>query len=292
MIPNKSIALVACYYNPCAFQRRLDNYFKFVEGLGEYAELLYSVELAFDDQPFCLDSLDNVIQLRSNSLMWQKEALLNVGIRKVCEDGFDNVAWLDADIKFKNHDWYGNILRALDTHSLVQVFEKLKRYNDESDFQVMKGTVASIGMTSPGTGFGWACSTSKFKDNLGLYQGCIVGGGDTLIYSAACEKLGDWLRKRPTTISHGEHICEWANKWYAQIFGNLGFAKNDIDTFYHGSLKNRNYLNRHELLLKENYNPYSDISNSPDGSLQWEESASPSLKSCLKDYFSSRVEDN
>ena len=292
MIQANSMALVACYYNPCNFQRRLDNYFKFVEGLGEYSKLLYTVELAFGDQEFSLGSLDNLTQIRSDSLLWQKEALLNVGIRKVCSMDYDYVAWLDADIKFKNAGWYDNILSSLQTHSLVQVFEKLKRYNDESDFQVMKGTVASIGGTSPGTGFGWACSTSKFEDGFGLYDKCIVGGGDTLIYSAACEKLGDWLRKRPTTISHGEDICDWANGWYSRVYGDLGFAKNSIDTFYHGSLKNRNYLNRHELLLKEDYDPSADLCTKIDGTLEWTDRASSGLKVSLKDYFSSRVEDS
>ena len=57
-------------------------------------------------------------------------------------------------------------------------------------------------------------------------------------------------------------------------------------------LKNRNYLNRHELLLKENYNPYEDITHHSEGYLSWTDSVSPDLKLHLKDYFSSRVEDS
>ena len=289
---DKPLAFTACYYNPCNYQRRLDNYLKFVDGLGEYSSMLYTVELAFDDQEFSLTGLDNLTQLRSNSLMWQKEALLNIGISKVLSDGYEYVSWLDADIEFKNNGWYENIVSAVQSHNLVQVFQKIKRYNDDSNFQIMKSTVASIGCNSPATGFGWACKSSFFSDGFGLYDKCIVGGGDTLIYAAASHTMEAWLNKRPTTISHGEDICEWANKWASKISCDLGYAENSIDTFYHGKLKRRNYLNRHEILLREGYDPVADISMDSNNVLEWGASVSEDLKTSLRDYFSSRGEDD
>ena len=156
----------------------------------------------------------------------------------------------------------------------------------------MKGTVASIGNSSPATGFGWACSSDHFKDGFGLYDKCIVGGGDTLIYSAANNELKEWFDKRSTTLAHARSIVEWSNQWYSKVGGDLGFADNNIETFFHGSLKNRNYLNRHEILLLNSFNPSKDISISGEtGLLEWDNSSKVVLQEDIRDYFASRQED-
>ena len=291
LYPDKPLAFVACYYNPCGFEKRRNNYAKFVEKLGDKAELLVTVELAFDNQSFSFEHLPNSIQLRTKSLMWQKEALLNIGIKEVTSAGYEYVSWLDADIAFKNEDWYDRILKALDEYQLVHVFENIKRYDDNDKFQLMKGTIASIGRNSPATGFGWACRSVLFNGDFGLYDRCIVGGGDTLIYAAAAEEMLTWLTKRPPTVKHGLHIVDWANKWYALTAGDIGYAENNIDTFFHGNLKQRNYLNRHEILLRSNYSPTNDLINRDDGILEWTDSVKTNFKSSIRDYFASREED-
>ena len=98
----EKLGLTACYYNPCKFKRRLHNFLKFHEAVGDQIRNAVWVELAFDDQEFDLSHLPNVIQMRTNTLVWQKEALLNIGLRKLLEKGYENVCWLDADISFEN----------------------------------------------------------------------------------------------------------------------------------------------------------------------------------------------
>ncbi len=285
------LGLVACYFNPCKYDRRRLNYLKFYECLGVHKEDLITVELAFDDQVFDLEALDNRIELRTNTMVWQKEALLNIGIKEALKRGYKNICWLDADIAFNESDWYNRILNALDAHKLVQVFEILKRFDDEDTFQVMKSTAASIGNVSEATGFGWACSSSILEDCL-LYDKLIVGGGDTLIYAAGNGILEEWLRKRTTTYRHSTHIVDWANRWYQKTQGDLGYAKNRIETFYHGTLKNRNYLNRYEILRASSFDPSADISVDPStGLLEWLDTNKPGLQNDIRDYFVSRKED-
>ena len=154
----------------------------------------------------------------------------------------------------------------------------------------MKGTAASIGNCSPATGFGWGCPSSFFHDNFGLYSNLIIGGGDTLIYAAGHGKLKEWLHKRRYSLKHIEDIVSWSNQWYDRVQGDVGFANNRIDTFYHGDLTNRNYLNRHELLLHNEFDPSLDIIKNYEGLLNWNTNKKD-MHSKLSDYFISRQED-
>jgi hypothetical protein len=288
---NSELGLVACYFNPCKYARRHQNYLDFYECLGAHKKDLITVELAFDDQVFDLEALDNRLALRTKTLVWQKEALLNVGIREAVNRGYKYICWLDADISFNEADWYNRILNALDTHNLVQVFEVLKRFDDEDTFQVMKSTAASIGNVSEATGFGWACPSSFFEDCM-LYDKMIVGGGDTLIYAAGNGVLEEWLRKRVTTYRHSVGIVDWANRWYAKTQGRVGYAKNRIETFYHGTIQNRNYLNRYEILRASSFDPVRDITvDEVTGLLEWLDTSKVGLQDDIRDYFVSRQED-
>ena len=285
-----NVGLTACYFNPCGFKLRRDNYLQFYEALGDSAEHLVTVELAFGDAEFHLGHLPNRLGFRVNDVMWQKEALLNIGIQEVLNRGYEYVVWLDADISFLNDDWYGNLQTALPKYNLIQVFDVIKRHNDSDAFAVMKGTAASIGNCSPATGFGWGCPTSFFDGGFGLYSNLIIGGGDTLIYSAGHGKLKEWLFKRRYSLAHIEDIVAWSNEWYSRVLGSVGYASNRIDTFYHGDLTNRNYLNRHELLLHNEFDPKVDISKTTEGLLAWA-SDKPDMHTKLHDYFASRKED-
>jgi len=285
------LGLTACYFNPCGYSRRRDNYFRFYEGLGDYAEQLTTVELAFDDADFHLDELPNRLSFRTQHLMWQKEALLNIGIRDVLSRGYEYVSWLDADIIFINDGWYDKIIEALLESTLVQVFEVIKRYDDDDAFKVMKSTVASMGQCSPATGFGWACPSSLFADGFGLYTNLVVGGGDTLIYAAAFNELRDWFSKRSYSLQHIYDIIAWSNEWYSKVAGDIGYAENKIDTFFHGNLKNRNYLDRHEVLLKAQFDPATDLGSDESGVLTWD-SDKGTMHSDIRDYFASRKEDD
>jgi len=285
------IGFIACYYNPCNSSLRRDNYFRFYEGLKDKAENLYTVELAFDDAEFHLEELPNRLAFRSPNVMWQKEALLNKGIEAVLYAGNKYVSWLDADIHFTNDCWYDRLLEALEDSTLVQVFEVLKRFDDPDKFQVMKSTVASMGQASPATGFGWACPTDLFSDGFRLYDKLIVGGGDTLIYSAAFNELGSWLAKRSYSFNHMRDIVKWSNKWYDKVNGNLGYAENRIETFYHGDLKDRNYINRHEITLSAEFDPELDIGRDQDNLLTWT-SEKTDMHNSIREYFGHRNEDN
>jgi len=116
------LGIVTCYFNPCGYRKKLENYYKFREGILNDQIQLLTVELAFHDKPFELTG--DVLQLRSNSVMWHKERLLNIGIERLIEDGYEKIVWCDADMMFvQDSGWTGCILRKLDSCSLIQCFD-------------------------------------------------------------------------------------------------------------------------------------------------------------------------
>jgi hypothetical protein len=109
MLENK-LAVITTYYNPCNYKAPLRNYYRFAEGMNRVGAHLYTVELAFRDEPFVLDN-DNVIRFRSNEVMWYKENLTNIALLSIPKE-YNFLSWIDADIIFHDSDlvsWCGSM---------------------------------------------------------------------------------------------------------------------------------------------------------------------------------------
>ncbi|MBM4317211.1 MAG: hypothetical protein FJ116_06995, partial [Deltaproteobacteria bacterium] len=94
------LGIITCVFNPTNSRKIRDNYAQFRKNLNHP---ILTVELAFNDQPFFIE---DAIQIRgtNENLMWQKERLLNIALESLPEQ-IDKIAWLDADIIFKNNSW-------------------------------------------------------------------------------------------------------------------------------------------------------------------------------------------
>jgi hypothetical protein len=93
--------VITTYFNPCRYETRRRNYDIFMAGLSKAGVPCITVECAFGNAPFELPPSLNVIQMRANTLLWQKERLLNLAaswLPRSCK----YVAWLDCDITFMN----------------------------------------------------------------------------------------------------------------------------------------------------------------------------------------------
>src|SRR4051812_46073823 len=77
----KELWVITCYYNPCGYQSRRRNYEIFSHALKASGINLLTIECAFGHQPYDLGESLDVIRVRSRSLLWQKERLLNLAHR-------------------------------------------------------------------------------------------------------------------------------------------------------------------------------------------------------------------
>jgi hypothetical protein len=101
--PQSSLWGVTAFFNPQHYRRRKMLYRVFRERSKQQGLRLLTVELAFNDAPFELHrrEAEILIQLRcgENSVMWQKERLLNIGLNHLPPE-CTSLVWLDCDVVF------------------------------------------------------------------------------------------------------------------------------------------------------------------------------------------------
>ena len=118
------------FYNPAGYGNKKENYIRFRETSKNQGLNLLAVELVFGNAGFELNEhdADILIQLRvaNNCVLWQKEALLNVGLKNLPKD-CDKIAWIDCDILFKNDHWIEDTCDLLEKYVVVQPFSHATR---------------------------------------------------------------------------------------------------------------------------------------------------------------------
>jgi len=138
--------VITSVFNPQGYKSRIKLYRQFEEYIrGVNNVELYTVELAFQDKPFEVTQESNPrhLQLRSNSILWHKERLLNLVMRKL-PSRWNRVAWIDSDVMFARPTWAMDALRELDTHGVVQLFGQAADLNPSGEIlKLHHGIVAA-----------------------------------------------------------------------------------------------------------------------------------------------------
>lgn len=271
----KNFWVVGVFFNPAKYQSLHRNYLTFAEALKKQKVNLMTVELAFNDDEFTLPNIHGEIRrLRSNSIMWQKERLINYGVSELPSE-CDKFAWVDCDILFPDN-WHVEADKLLDDSDIIQLFKKVIHLPpNQTEFvgqkvAMIQGVVwqekihkywlerrksKSLPFSAPG--FAWAAKRSVFSD-IGIYDKNIVGSGDTFLVDCY---LNSW-EIHGYAIKFTDHMkkdmSEWKNKLDAKNI-SLNYLPVDVYHLFHGSMKNRKYMDRHETILKNDYNPAQDI---------------------------------
>jgi hypothetical protein len=309
MQPN--VWAITSYFNPTGSRRRRINFEIFRQKLNVP---LVAVELA-TDQPFELGPHDAqiVVQIRSSSVLWHKERLLNIAVQHVPR-GVSNIAWIDCDVIFGNDTWAEEASEALRQSALVQPFDYVFNLPARSagDSPVDTAGAEPVGPTfvsrfgnrqisqevlrarEPSRvrlllGLAWVARRSLIESH-GFYDGLIVGSGDRAMTLAAYglyAEVIDALRMNAPSV---EHYLQWAKPFHAAVAGNLRAIKGDLYHLWHGEAVHRKYLDRHVPLKELGFDPNTDIRVSPQGTWEWA-TDKPELHEYLRTYFLSRQED-
>lgn len=96
--------IITCYFNPTHSDYRKKLFFEFYDTIKNCHHRI--IECVFgDEEDFTLPTDNpNIEQIRTDILLWHKEALLNVIIKKLPKQ-FKYVFWLDCDLIFTNKNW-------------------------------------------------------------------------------------------------------------------------------------------------------------------------------------------
>lgn len=305
---------VTAFFSSATTPVLLDNLTTFANGVRAQGLQLLVVELAFGDAPFTVDDnvADRVLRLRSDTVLWHKERLLNLGIRSL-PDSCRHVAWVDGDILFENDQWVRETQDQLAQFHVVQPFERavwLGAGERQASLDVplgmaeghyMQGFAAGLDgaadrrsrmMFYKGhTGFAWA-ARRDFVLEHGLYERAVLGGGDLINAHAFAADEDLFTRRTLFTRWMSEHeraaITRWGRPVADVTGGRMGWVPGRVLHLFHGALATRRYETRLQILKQHDFDPVTDIACDGDGTWRWN-SDKPAMHQKVAEYFNSRA---
>jgi len=289
--------------NPCLFKKRYQLTREFINRIQmkEKRVELFVVELCYENQKFIItdSSNKNHLQLRGKDVLWHKENMINIGVKKLLPSNWKAMAWLDADIEFENYNWVSDTLKVLNgSKDIIQLWSQADNMdNDKSTinipnsfgYQYAKGNKYSgIGVNFWHPGYAWACTRQAYEKMGGLYDKAILGSGDSIM--ALC-LIKDGLRaiKDTSTFGYKKSIIEYQKNVEGLRFG---YIPGVVRHYYHGTKENRKYTERWLILLKHEFDPYTFLDYNDDGLLVPTKACSYELIQEISNYFKERKEDD
>jgi hypothetical protein len=266
---------------------------------------LCTVEAAYGDRHHEVTSASDpfALQLRTNSEIWIKENMINLGFRHLLPRDWKYAAWIDADVFFRDPGW------ALETIHQLQHFSVVQPWSDCLDLGHLGNVIQhfrSFGSQHqkrrpkyrwPGdpyeyahSGFAWAC-TRAFFENLpgaGLADFGILGSGDHhMAFGMIGEILSTIHKEMPSSFFR---LCkEWELKATQITHGEVGFVPGRIEHKWHGSKKKRYYRERWQILIDHGFDPDKHLMYDNQGLIQLR--GLPRLEQAIHMYNLSRQED-
>jgi hypothetical protein len=300
---------VTSYFNPVGYVSRRANYRQFRDQLKLP---LLTVELAFE-RGFELgeSDADILVSLSGGDVMWQKERLLNLAVRAL-PASCRKVAWLDCDIVLERDDWIDATRELLDRHKLVQPFSRVLWMpppderpggTPSTEPEVPNSTASVIatgmsiedclGVPSPNfrssPGFAWAANRDLLEE-VGIYDCCIAGGGDSVFVRAAYGRFDDAVRLHLMNQSRRAHFMAWASRLHDAVRGDVTFVNGVLRHLWHGSWHDRAYRERYQGLAAFAFDPSTDIALDGNGVWRWN-SQKPAMHDYVRRYLEGRRED-
>jgi hypothetical protein len=302
---------VTSYFNPLGYRRRLENYREFRRRLGVP---LIAVELAYGDPgELAKNDAEILVRLSGRDVLWQKERLLNQALSRLPPE-CSAVACVDCDVVFERPGWAEEVLELLRRHQVVQPFSRVHYLGPErvpggdlagvANVSQLSGAKAFSGKAQPGAlletfasrlpgapslGFAWAYRRGLLERH-GLFDGGIVGGGDTAIAFAAYGWLDELVGLHWMNPRQEHYYRAWAEPFFAGVRASVHWAEGDLYHLWHGRMEDRRPRQRHADLRRFDFDPYTDIALDAGGSWRWN-SDKPQLHAYLRDYFAARRED-
>lgn len=307
MLKNKQLWGITTFFNPEKYKSKYRNYKKFRKSSDKQGLNLIVVECVFGDADFELLDKDAeiVVRVRCNSILWQKERLLNIALDHLPEECI-NVAWLDADVIFLNDNWINETNELLEKYKVVQLFETAVRLNKDQEFTKLEdfpegknNGQKQIGYMYkmmndinvdyyPASGLAWAIKRQVIE-KIKFYDKMILGSGDTVMLRSFFEPE-DAIKKSLSTLKLEEDILQWIKKTNQIINRQIYYTQGTILHLFHGKMKNRFYGDRYFLIRKHNFDPNKDLILNKDGCWEWNTKNKKMIKSVEK-YFLMRNED-
>lgn len=270
---------------------------------------LCMVETAFGDRHHEVTEKGNSrhLQLRTNSEIWIKENMINLGIRHLLPKDWKYVAWVDCDVEFSNPNWALDTIHQLQHYPIVQPWQsaanlgpdgEITRVFDSVGFKVFKNGAAIPKEKTKYSGdpylfghcgYAWAATRAFWENTQGLIDFAILGSAD---HHMALGSRGYY--------SHSVHsamkgpfmdLCHaWQNRAMQMTNGIVGHTVGHIRHYFHGPMGRRDYVGRWNILINHGFNPTVDLRRDAQGLIKLV--GKPHLEHDIRMYNRRRMEDS
>jgi hypothetical protein len=294
-----------CYFNPYCYCVKRTNLDLCCARLAAQGVPYLIVECSFGTGARELPQAPNVLHVVAHDIMWQKERLLNLGIQQALAN-YQKIAWIDCDVLFEDDDWHIKTSHALESFAVVQPFSWSVRLPPGETLYHGSGEEAAsfahlfsrdkhseqLSYREHGrTGFAWA-GRREWLERNGLYDACIVGGGDHLMAHAFALQFDSVCLGESWGRGLLRDFAEWARAFrIVTRETGLGAIEGRLFHLWHGDLSKRQYQARRSLLATHAFDPTTDVRVGSSGAWEWA-SDKKELHLGVREYLSGRAEDD
>lgn len=264
--------------------------------------ILYTVETAYGDRCFEVTDKNNPrhLQLRTNSEIWIKENMINLGVKHLIPRTAKYIAWVDADVTFRDPMWALKTIHELQHFQIVQpwsdcidlgpdgnIMAHFKSFGNQHQARIPKQKWPAQSYIYAHTGFAWACTRKFWEACQGLMDFCILGSADHHMAFGCIGEVKDTIHGKMGLNFH-QKCYDWQMRAHRVSKGEVGVVKGRIEHHFHGSKKKRYYRERWQILF--GFDPSKDLTYNEQGLIQLVDN--PKLEQEILLYNRSRCEDS
>jgi hypothetical protein len=301
---NKEFWCLTTYFNPAGYQSRIRNHEIFADNMAKQNVNLVTIELAFGQDNF---HLKNTIQLRANSVLWQKERMINYAMTQLPKE-CKYIAWVDGDVLFQDNNWADLAVNMLQTNDVLQLFQEVyhlppkestfsgKHVGLERSFVwQIKNHANALDLRRANklpyatVGFAWAARKEIFDRVGGMYDKHVLGSNDNLVIDCCLNSFDLHHYWNNVNDELKADMKEWAARFGVGTF-RVDYLPVTIYHLFHGHKKFRGYIGREQIVKKYKYDPKVDI-RLENNVYEWN-TDKPGLHEDCHNYFYTRKEDD
>jgi hypothetical protein len=289
--------------NPCLYKRRYILLKEFVNRIESHETKieLFIVEMIYNNQQFIVTNKNNKnhLQIKSETPIWHKENMINLGVKKLMPENWKAFAWIDSDIEFENNNWASDTLKILNgCKDVVQLFSHCVDMDNNQlslnhfssfGYNFSKGhKYITKGLNYWHPGYAWAITRKAYDTIGGIYDKGVLGSGDSVMALSFINSVNK-MTNNNYSDDYNNSMLLFQNK---AKFLRLGYTPGVIRHHYHGTKLNRKYTERWKILIKHNYSPIIHLKYDENGILVPTDKFTENFKNDILNYFKERKEDD
>jgi hypothetical protein len=275
-----SIAVILSFFAPVKYELPARHFHAVLHTLNARRVPLVVTQAVFPGQaPQPVPSSIPHKVIETESMIFHKDRLWNIGATLT---GADKLFFLDADVVFSDSRWLEKGCDLLDTHDVIQPYSDAVWLDDAGMPEMRKLPIARAiargetpRLRSYHPGFAWGITRSAWNALGGLYDMSAAGNSDALFALSLRDDPGhsevaNWFQKRQdASVICPSYTCYKKNA--AGLHMKVGCTEGvTVTHLWHGSLKNRQYVERGRLFPRRPDNEYA-CHKAENGLLEWDD---------------------